>query len=321
MTKRISLLLLIIAAVACGFTLQGQTVSAQKSDTLVMKESDLVDFLKRLATDTGKMERVLKEPARQYSGNRNTTMSQNDAFLQYRFDKIEDMLDNMMYRLGIPNTSSRRDLILSQSSGGTSSVYPYPVGSNFQASGRDTRDFEGLQRQVDLLQEQMNLLISGMADKEAKSQMEAISKELADIRQDLTNRTLKTPVEKEIVEVRRDSVIVKKVETENFDNYKRQIFFQVSSSVLTTEAVHTLRNVAELLNNNADLKVEVIGYASPEGNAAFNAKLSEKRAESAKQQLLKLGVDSKRILVRTAGADSKSDLKTYARRADIVVVK
>lgn len=322
MTKRINFLLLIIAAVAWSFSAKSQTIVPQKADTLVMKESDLVDFLKRLATETKRMEQT-EFPVSQYSGNltsRSTVDSRNDAFMQYRFDKIEDMLNSIMYRMGIPNnSSSRRDLILSQSSAGTPPVYP--IGSSFQTPTRGTDELEKLQQQVDLLQKQMNLLISQMADKEAKSQMEAISKELSGIRQDLMDRKQETPVEKEIAEVRKDSVIVNNIETENFDNYKRQVFFRISSSDLTTEAVHTLRNVADVLKNNTDLNVEVIGYASPEGNAAFNTKLSAKRAQSVKQQLLKLGIDSKRVSVRTAGADSASDLKTYARRADIVVVK
>ncbi|MBS1528273.1 MAG: OmpA family protein, partial [Bacteroidetes bacterium] len=55
------------------------------------------------------------------------------------------------------------------------------------------------------------------------------------------------------------------------------------------------------LRANASKKVELDGYASSEGTAAHNMRLSRDRANSVKTYLVNSGVDSKRLKVKAFG--------------------
>jgi len=60
------------------------------------------------------------------------------------------------------------------------------------------------------------------------------------------------------------------------------------------------------MKNHKDAKVKVQGYASPEGKAEFNKKLSEKRAEVVKNALVKkYKIAADRITTEGLGATDK----------------
>ncbi|MDD3787317.1 MAG: OmpA family protein [Petrimonas sp.] len=319
MTKKIYVFLLFLALVSLNAAVHSQTPYYQQGDTLVMEEYDLVNFLKKLATGVRNLN-VTAGINQQHVQNPGLQANQNDLLMQYRFDKLENMLDNIMYRMGIRPATPGQNIILDRSSGGTTPLY---LGNN---DGVQQANINRLQRQVDLLEEQLKLLTEKTADNSLKSQMGDISKELSGLRQSLMAQN--TPPAPEVIEVRRDSVIIQKdtvivknIREESFDNYKRQIFFGVASSKLTAEAQHTLRSVAEVMKENPGLSAQIIGYASPDGNTDFNNALSTKRADSSKNLLISYGIDAARINLRQAGEDTVSDMKTYARRADILLTK
>ena len=65
----------------------------------------------------------------------------------------------------------------------------------------------------------------------------------------------------------------------------------------------------------------ISGYASPEGNADFNQKLSEKRAKAVKKILVdKYGINADRITTEGKGVGSIFAEPTY-NRASICVTK
>ena len=78
------------------------------------------------------------------------------------------------------------------------------------------------------------------------------------------------------------------------------IQFEFNSSVLKTEAYPTLDKLSSVLRENGG-KVTVNGYASSEGTAAYNLKLSKDRANSVKTYLVNSGVNASQVATKGNG--------------------
>ena len=78
------------------------------------------------------------------------------------------------------------------------------------------------------------------------------------------------------------------------------IQFEFNSSVLKTEAYPTLDKLSSVLRENGG-KALVKGYASSEGTAAYNLKLSKDRANSVKTYLVNSGVSSNQVTTKGFG--------------------
>ncbi|WP_129714292.1 OmpA family protein [Pedobacter sp. SYP-B3415] len=78
------------------------------------------------------------------------------------------------------------------------------------------------------------------------------------------------------------------------------IQFDFNSSVLKTESYPTLDKLSSSLRENGG-KVTVKGYASSEGTAAYNMKLSKDRANSVKTYLVNSGVNGSQVVTRGLG--------------------
>lgn len=72
----------------------------------------------------------------------------------------------------------------------------------------------------------------------------------------------------------------------NFDNLN----FNTGTAILTAESEKQLDNIAEILKAYPDAKIKIGGYTDVTGDAAANKKLSQERANSAKDGLEKRGV-------------------------------
>ncbi|WEK19172.1 MAG: OmpA family protein [Candidatus Pedobacter colombiensis] len=89
------------------------------------------------------------------------------------------------------------------------------------------------------------------------------------------------------------------VEKNNLTGFER-IQFEFNSSVLKTESYPILDKLSSLLRENGG-KITVNGYASSEGTAAYNLKLSKDRANSVKTYLVNSGVNAKQIVTKGYG--------------------
>ncbi|MGY3054289.1 OOP family OmpA-OmpF porin [Pedobacter sp. UYEF25] len=78
------------------------------------------------------------------------------------------------------------------------------------------------------------------------------------------------------------------------------IQFDFNSSVLKTESYPTLDKLSSTLRENGG-KVTLNGYASSEGTAAYNMKLSKDRANSVKTYLVNSGVNSSQVMTKGNG--------------------
>jgi OmpA-OmpF porin, OOP family len=74
------------------------------------------------------------------------------------------------------------------------------------------------------------------------------------------------------------------------------ILFDVNSATIKPESYGTLKEMATVMNENADLKVKIVGHTDADGNDANNLDLSKKRAASVKASLAKeFGIGESRM--------------------------
>lgn len=87
--------------------------------------------------------------------------------------------------------------------------------------------------------------------------------------------------------------------------------FDSGKSGLKTEFHDHMREVAAFLTKHEDVKVQIEGYTDNTGSAAKNTQLSQARAKSVMNALVKLGVDKKRLTAKGFGpADPIADNNT-----------
>jgi outer membrane protein OmpA-like peptidoglycan-associated protein len=79
------------------------------------------------------------------------------------------------------------------------------------------------------------------------------------------------------------------------------VWFKFDNADLLPVAQAALRHNADVLLAHPDLKVVVIGYASEEGSAEYNARLSGRRAQAAVEYLKSLGVPGAQMRIRVLG--------------------
>ncbi len=81
------------------------------------------------------------------------------------------------------------------------------------------------------------------------------------------------------------------------------IFFDTGSDRVRPESTPTLKEIAEMLKEHADLRIAIEGHTDNVGNAASNQTLSEKRAAAVKETLVsRFGVDASRLETKGLGA-------------------
>lgn len=73
------------------------------------------------------------------------------------------------------------------------------------------------------------------------------------------------------------------------------VFFDYESFDLTKDSRSELTKLFNLLSNNPSVKVEIQGHTDSKGLKSFNKKLSQKRAESVRNYLLKKGISKVRV--------------------------
>ena len=74
------------------------------------------------------------------------------------------------------------------------------------------------------------------------------------------------------------------------------ILFDVNSATIKPESYGTLKEMADVLKEYADLKVKIVGHTDADGNDADNLDLSKRRAASVKESLAKeFSIDASRM--------------------------
>lgn len=77
--------------------------------------------------------------------------------------------------------------------------------------------------------------------------------------------------------------------------------FEYNSAKLTADAQDRLDNVVNALKGSSDIDVRIEGHTDSLGNAAYNLKLSQERADSVKRYLVDHGISSSRLTTKGYG--------------------
>jgi OOP family OmpA-OmpF porin len=130
-------------------------------------------------------------------------------------------------------------------------------------------------------------------------------------------------IEKEVI-VEKAAPVEKPVES-NIVLYG--INFEFNKSALLPEAYPILGKAKEILKQNPGIKVEVQGYCDSIGGDAYNQKLSERRANTVRDYLIKQGIEDNRITAVGFGksnpvADNGTDTgRAENRRIEFKILK
>lgn len=100
------------------------------------------------------------------------------------------------------------------------------------------------------------------------------------------------------------------------------IGFEIGKDNILKTNRPSILNIAEYLKNNENAKVLLTGFAdSKTGSEKRNMELSVSRAETVKNELVKLGVNTERIVVEGKGATVQPFSENDANRVVISVIK
>jgi peptidoglycan-associated lipoprotein len=100
-----------------------------------------------------------------------------------------------------------------------------------------------------------------------------------------------------------DAMAAAAAEFENED-----IFFDFDSANLSAEAQEILRVKAQWLKQNPGRRVLIEGHCDERGTNEYNLALGERRAQSAQQYLVSLGIDALRLSTVSYGEERPLDL-------------
>lgn len=79
------------------------------------------------------------------------------------------------------------------------------------------------------------------------------------------------------------------------------IFFNFNKATLRNESRKELNKLVAILNAHPNIKIQISGYTDSRGSASYNLKLSEARAKSVVDYLVKHGIDASRLTYKGYG--------------------
>lgn len=219
-----------------------------------------------------------------------------------RLDRLEQLMLLLLQR-----RDSDRDAIVlpARSKGQKQTIIQQPVVDNSSS--------DSLLR---VLQQELVALRAAQQAQPVQQPQVIIQQPAPTVIQQPAPTVIQQPLQPEVqtkTEVRTDTVVV--------SYFKRQVFFAVGKSDLLPEARLALNEVYRVLAGDPDMKLYLTGYASPEGNALVNERLSQRRSKAVLDYLIACGISPDRLISIAGGVDRNTDLKSSARRVDIELKK
>ncbi|MBX3157867.1 MAG: OmpA family protein [Deltaproteobacteria bacterium] len=115
------------------------------------------------------------------------------------------------------------------------------------------------------------------------------------------------------------------VVTEKKIELKQTVFFDTNKATIKAQSFALLDDVALAMRDNPKIKVEVQGHTDSVGDAAFNLRLSQWRADSVKKYLVGKGIAADRMSAKGFGqgdpiADNRTDQgRAQNRRVEFII--
>ncbi len=106
----------------------------------------------------------------------------------------------------------------------------------------------------------------------------------------------------------------------------QNIQFEYNSSALTEDSRTGIQMLAEFLQRNPELKVELAGHTDIVGGDKYNMKLSSERAESVRRALIEKGIDENRLSAKGYGAskpvapNDTEEHRALNRRTEMIII-
>ncbi len=93
----------------------------------------------------------------------------------------------------------------------------------------------------------------------------------------------------------------------------RGLLFDVNSDKIKPESAGALKDIADVLKENADVKIKIVGHTDADGDDAKNLDLSKRRAASVKSYLVsEFGISAGNIETDGEGESAPVDKNTTA---------
>lgn len=144
------------------------------------------------------------------------------------------------------------------------------------------------QAEIDGLNAKINDLRSDLNGKDA--QLAAKDRQIADLQKALNDCNSKPKYEKPATAT----------------NLQPTVLFGFDKSIVAKDQYAPIELIAQYMKNHPDANIEIKGYASPEGSAEYNQKLSTARAEAVKKILVnKYKISADRLTTKGCGATDK----------------
>lgn len=95
----------------------------------------------------------------------------------------------------------------------------------------------------------------------------------------------------------------------------KNIHFETGKAYLRKESLNILNGIIDQMNRNTSIKLQVIGHTDSSGGTAYNKKLSERRADSVVEYMIKHGISPERLQAVGMGEEKPlADNKTAEGR-------
>ncbi|MCC5939315.1 MAG: OmpA family protein [Lunatimonas sp.] len=121
----------------------------------------------------------------------------------------------------------------------------------------------------------------------------------------------------------RDTVIIDKKVVIGFPVSKKEVFFETNRAELTAAEKEKLREVADLLANQANYFVALTGFSDNTGRISYNLALAERRVVHVREELIKThGISPDRIALKPGGLlvrDSRGGSRSEDRKVEIMI--
>lgn len=168
---------------------------------------------------------------------------------------------------------------------------------NVRKNQDDTDELERLQEEMAAVKEQSN----ENSDKMDRFLKDEDGNGIPDV--------LEQEMDKRMSKIESDSESASSSSTvkELIDKGYVNVYFPFDSTVPDRSSLQSLNYLIVYMKENTSARADLIGYADELGNAEYNQKLSQERAEMIKRILVEAGIDEGRMDIKGNGVDSSVD--------------